>query len=437
MRSGPYLFLGLGLPAALLLMTGASGQQRPQQEVNQPRPSQQAAPPVNNRDKIIEQSFPPNDVMETAWRVEWDTEIRHGLVIKNAWFKRSPKHPWMEVLGDTRVVELFVPYHRGTPRFWDVAQYKFELTKMSAADAGPYGKLHTSHNGKITIPCVVEEIKDRGIIWKSSDGVRRGHTLILWAAIDAANYRYLIEYGFQDDGCITFRVGATGHNLNGSEYEPHMHNVYWRIDINLDDKDHNTALLMERIEAQDEKKIKAETIHTVFNNGKEGGADWDPHKFTMLRVVNTQKKNVRNVKDKLSDNYGYDLMVSRMGNSRHFGKDEEATQHDFWVTKAKPNETNFKKLPSYCDDEDIIDTDIAIWYGSPVFHEPRSEDGKIVNGKLVGCTHVGWSSFTLRPSNIFDHTPMFPYDKIQMPPPKGKGKAPEKDRTPEKDKDKN
>src|SRR5690348_14339759 len=34
MRSGPSLFLGLGLAAVLLIMTGASGQQRPQQDVN-------------------------------------------------------------------------------------------------------------------------------------------------------------------------------------------------------------------------------------------------------------------------------------------------------------------------------------------------------------------------------------------------------------------
>jgi hypothetical protein len=69
-----------------------------------------------------------------------------------------------------------------------------------------------------------------------------------------------------------------------------------------------------------------------------------------------------------------------------------------------------------------------------VFHEPRSEDGKMENGRLWGCTHVGWSSFTLRPSNIFDQTPMFPYDKIKAPQPfKMKGKEPEKKN--ERDKD--
>jgi primary-amine oxidase len=427
MRLRPALFFSFGLLPLLLLIAGAFGQQR-SPDAYQGRASQPVQPANNSKDKVLEQSFPPNGVMETAWKVEWDTELRHGLVIKNAWFKRSPTHDWMQVLGDTRVSELFVPYGRGTPRFWDVSQYKFELTPMTAVDAGPTGKLHISNNGKRTVPCVVEEIKDRGVIWKSNDGVRRGHTMLLWASIDAANYRYLQEYGFQDDGAITFRVGASGHNLGNSEYEPHMHNVFWRIDINLDGNDHNSAILMERVEPQ-ATKTKAETLHTKFNNGKEGGADWDPNKFTMLRVINTQKKNTRNVKDNPNENYAYDLMVSRMGNSRHFGKDEECTQHDFWVTKARPGEIAYRQLPKFCKGDDIEDTDIVLWYSAPVYHEPRTEDGVLINGKLEGCTHVGWSSFTLRPSNIFDRTPLFPYDEVlaKRAAQKGKGKGKDKD----------
>ena len=66
-------------------------------------------------------------------------------------------------------------------------------------------------------------------------------------------------------------------------------------------------------------------------------------------------------------------------------------------------------MPNYCNNEKIEDTDIVVWYSAPAHHEPRSEDGIMVDGHLQGCTHVGWSSFTLRPSNIFDRTPLFPY----------------------------
>jgi primary-amine oxidase len=404
MRFRPALF-GFGLPAMLMLIAGAFGQQRPE-DIRKEAATQPSQPVAAGKTKTIEQSFPPNGIMETAWKVEWETVRRHGLVIKNAWFKRGPEHDWLQVLGDTRVAELFVPYHRGSPRFWDVTQYQFELTRVSAADAGPFGKLHISNNGSVTIPCVVEELKDRGVIWKDNFGVRRGHTLLLWACIDAANYRYIIEYGFQDDGCITFRVGATGHNLGGSEFEPHMHNTYWRIDVNLDGPDHNSVLVMERDEPLESGKLKADIRHVPFNDGREGGIDWDSNKFSMVRIVNTQKKNVR---DKF---YSYDLMPARMGNSRHFGDKEDCTLHDFWVTRANPKEMTYRDIQKYCNDELIEDTDVVLWYGVPLFHEPRSEDGAFINGRFVGCTHVAWSSFTLKPSNIHDRTPLYPYQEV-------------------------
>src|SRR5262245_32496498 len=70
--------------------------------------------------QIVEQGFPPKGAMETKWKVEWDTVRGNGLIIKNAWFKTGPDREWMQVLGDARVADLFVPYQPGSPRFWDV-----------------------------------------------------------------------------------------------------------------------------------------------------------------------------------------------------------------------------------------------------------------------------------------------------------------------------
>ena len=252
---------------------------------------------------------------------------------------------------------------------------------------------------------MIEELKDRGIIYKTAEAARRGEVVLLWACLSAANYRYIMEYGFQDDGSITFRLGSTGHNYGGSENDPHLHSALWRIDINLDGKDHNSAFLMERIEPPDEKhRLQAKSVHTRFHNGTTGGADWDSSKFTMLRVINTQKQNAR------KEFYGYDLVPARAGNARNFGEHEECTEHDFWVTRANPKQLDFRDVKTYCKPGDSIeDTDIVVWYSAPSFHEPRTEDGITTDGNIVGCTHVNWSSFTLRPSNIFDRTPLFPY----------------------------
>jgi primary-amine oxidase len=408
MRYRPALFCALGLPALLLVLTGSSGQDVPAGAKEAAAQPEKKPQPKKTTSTVTEQTFPSNGVMETAWKVEWETKSGYGLIIKKAHFKRGPKDDWMQVLGDARVSEIFVPYHRGSPRFWDVS-YGFDLSPVTREDAGAAGKLHTSSNGSEDVPCVVEELRDRGVMWKGDAGVRRGQVLILWGCLNAANYRYIMEYGFQDDGTITFRLGSTGHNLGGSEYEPHMHNALWRIQVNLDGPQ-NTVYLMETIETPGDAG-KAKTIHTLFNNGVEGHADWDARKFTMLSVVNENKKN------KQGKHFSYALMPSRMGTARHYGGDakkreEDCTLHDFWVTRANPKELNYTKLPEYIDNkENIKNTDVVLWYSSPMHHEPRSEDGEIVNGRLVGCTHVGWSSFVLRPSNIFDRTPLYPYKK--------------------------
>src|SRR5207244_26525 len=67
-----------------------------------------------------------------------------------------------------------------------------------------------------------KEVHDDGVRWMSAetagfnriaDRVRRGEKMVLWATYYGANYRYLIEYGFGDDGTITCRIGPTGRNI--------------------------------------------------------------------------------------------------------------------------------------------------------------------------------------------------------------------------------
>src|SRR5207237_8511392 len=150
-------------------------------------------PAVAAANELIQQ-FPTNDAMKTAWKIHWAACSGFGLYVQDAWFKRDAKEPWLQVVGDARLAEMFVPYHSGTPRFWDIS-YNFKLTPLTREDAGPFGRLIGSP------PLVVQELRDRGVIWMDAvKGSRRGQRLLLWASLNAANYRYLIEYGFQDDG---------------------------------------------------------------------------------------------------------------------------------------------------------------------------------------------------------------------------------------------
>lgn len=378
----------LALLALLGFLVGAPAQNPTAKD--KPKPSA----PVNE----IVQEFPTNDAMKTAWKIRWATATGFGLIIQEAWFKREPKGPWIQVLGDSRLAEMFVPYHSGSPRFWDVS-YNFSLCHVNKDDAGPFGKVIGNP------PTVVVEMRDRGLMWvDGTKGSRRGQKLVIFATLNAANYRYVIEYGFQDDGLVSFRVGSTGRNYGSREWEGHMHNGLWRVDVNLGGADNNSVLVMEHIEPEPAAPAKARTVHRPFNGGREGYEDWDPYKFTMLTVVNDQIRNIRN------QPLAYDVMPYKHGNARHHGPDnEQCTQHDFWVTVNRKGEIYYPKLPKYVAGANpIMNKDVVVWLSTPGHHEPRSEDGEMKGTSFVGATPLMWCGFDLKPRNLFDRSPLYP-----------------------------
>jgi Cu2+-containing amine oxidase len=161
---------------------------------------------------------------------------------------------------------MFVPYASSSPRFWDVS-YNFSLVTLNKEAAGPFGQLLGEP------PVVAKEVRDRGVMWvDTATGVRRGQKLLLWSCLDAANYRYLIEYGFQDDGVITFRVGSTGRNYSSREFEGHMHNGLWRVNMALGGHGNNSVYVMEHFEDK-QGAGKASNVMRPFNKGVEGFED--------------------------------------------------------------------------------------------------------------------------------------------------------------------
>ena len=71
----------------------------------------------------------------------------------------------------------------------------------------------------------------------------------------------------------------------------------------------------------------------------------------------------------------------------------------------------------------VEQTDIVLWCNSAVHHEPRHEDGKPNSGPRLwpgddaweGSALVMWSGFDLRPRNLFDRTPFYPYTPAPAP----------------------
>lgn len=377
------------LAAGSLLAAAALLAQVPEDE---PRAAPRAADPHE-----MVQQFPSKGKMRTAWKVRWGTSSGYGLYLKEASFKRGPDEPWLQVVGDARLAEMFVPYHSGSPRFWDIS-YNFGMVHLTREDAGA-GELI----GKPAT--VVRELRDRGLIWMDgSKGARRGERLVLWGALQAANYRYVIEYGFQDDGTINFRVGSTGRNYGSREFEGHMHNGLWRIDVNVGGADQNSVWVMEHIEPGGASAAGAKTYMRPFNKGIEGAEDWNASKFTMLQIQNDTMKNIRKMP------VSYEVMPYKHGNARHYGPErEECTRHDFWVTRNRKGEMYYTRVPEYVKKgEKIMGTDVVLWLSTPGHHQPRSEDGEMRANRFVGATPLMWCGFDLRPRDVFDRSPMYP-----------------------------
>lgn len=383
---------------SLLALFGLQATSQQQQDLLPPRaPTLAPGKTAANSGEIL-QEFPTNEAPKVAWKVLWSTTRGHGLTIQEAWLKRAPGEPFIQVLGDVRLGEMFVPYHSGTPRFWDIS-YNFNLIPVGREEAGPFGKVLGSP------PNVVAELRDRGVMWMEiPKGTRRGQSLVLWACLDAANYRYIVEYGFQDDGVVTCRVGSTGRNYSSREFEGHMHHGMWRIDLNVDGGARNSVFVMEHNEPDGDHRDRARTTTRPFNEGVEGAEDWNADKFSMLMVLSNDRRNNR------GKPLSYDVCVPRMGRARHFGPDETCTQHDFWVTKNRPGEMSYRKVPTYVKKgESILDTDVVVWVSTPCHHEPRSEDGEMRGTSFQGSTPVAWAGLELRPRNFFDRTPHFNY----------------------------
>jgi Cu2+-containing amine oxidase len=435
MKSTGLLAAALVLPALVLFPLLSSGR------------GQEPAPPDSDKDStaifkemrelekrqraLIEKLIPDSDTIvmtfpmhpdaeqggeQTAWKVTWHIDrhtnearkMNSWFAIKEAWFRTGARKPWLKVLGDCRISELFTPYAAGQPRFLDMKSYEFPIIKLTPRHAGANGRLIGGDR-------VVAELRDRGPAYNTipkkggTSQTRRGQELLLWAVLWAGNYHYLIQYGFQDDGSVTFRCGFTGANFPASKNVPHMHNACWRLHVDLGGEGKNNVYVVRHLEDQ-ARKGKSEHKEELFRDGHEGWLDWEPKEFTRLRI-----KRAPNADEGESRVIAYDLVPFRHGTSRHYGPNEAYTQHDFWVTPVEPKEEYYYNLPKYVTANDpprsIKDTRQTLWYTSSMHHEPRLEDGYTQphpkNG-WGGVAQTMWVGFDLRPRGVFSKTPMYP-----------------------------
>ena len=153
---------------------------------------------------------------EVTWHVCVTDMGLKGLWVGPVHLRRTTASPWMWVLYQAGLAEIFVPYHREGNntgfRPYDL-RWTSALDQVTAQDAGSNGSLITLTNE--SVPTVVAEVRERGAAWlckQTTMQTRRAEEFLVWGVIDGGNYDNIIQYGFRDDGAMTFRLGNTGYN---------------------------------------------------------------------------------------------------------------------------------------------------------------------------------------------------------------------------------
>ena len=334
---------------------------------------------------------------KSRWHLTVNPIDRFGLVITGASFQKSPTSPFIYVLFDGRLGEIFVPYHSGRPRYGDISgtggASTYDPLTLNPADFPPPRRI--IGGGKIC-----KEVRDylAYMNFFGTNRVRYGKEVVYFSVLGAFNYAYIMEWTFRDDGAIQVRGGSTGPKLGGpDDTEGHMHNFTWRLDIDLNGAGRNSAYLTSHLENFNfsppaEGSTAKDPSHLI---SVEGSRVWTPENFNTMEIFDRTLKNERGRPT------SYELVPMRSGTARH---SEPFLKKDFWVTRYNPAQSLLaRNLPDYVRDrQSTVNQDLVIWYTGSAHHEddPRDEDRQTVP--------VIWTGFDLIPKNLFDGTPFYP-----------------------------
>lgn len=317
---------------------------------------------------------------------------------------------WVDILADARLSEIHVPYDDyGT--LWDISGGLATLSPAKASHTWP----SCVTPSRLLDNYAMLEVHDNGVRWMDmQDKSRRGQIMLLWAIMNAGNYRYIIEYGFRDDGTIIFRLGATGRNLYPKEDDGgdnHLHTGCWRVEMALGDAADNEIYVARRIAREDGR-----TSHTMELVTHEEAFLWEPKQYTRLRIINIGQFN----RHQPPNNIGYDLVPDRTGSILTYRPDELFLNNDFFVTAAIPEQPEdpgevpqlmYRKLGStYLQTkEDITSRAAVLWHHSSLSHTSRDEDFTQSGYHVTGAVALtAWTGFHMKPRNLFSSTPLYP-----------------------------
>jgi primary-amine oxidase len=321
------------------------------------------------------------------WSVCWEVRAHEGLVISHAFFTKPGVD--RRVLSGASVAQIFVPYEPGQPRYHDVA-YGLGPAMQPLPTAACHGVL--LNGGK-----VCREIEDRGLAeFFCSEGNCHsaiGKGLVLWSASQMGAYNYVTRWAFHDDGTIEPALGLSGVLQFG--FTAHTHNVYWRLDLDMDDPDGDRVEEFFR-------------IVPAWSDGRAGASGWNPllaetfranelNTFRRWRISDARRTNAA------GKPISYVLEPHASDGNYRSTTAEGFTRGELFVTRARDDERFVSTetsdlLSSYLNGESVDSTDLVLWYVIHEHHQPRLEDAPYMP--------TMWIRFDLVPDGFFDRSPL-------------------------------
>jgi primary-amine oxidase len=260
--------------------------------------------------------------------------------------------------------------------------------------------------------------------------------LVVRCAAVLANYDYILDWVFQQDGSIVVRVGATGMvavkqvaektvheaiNGNPDAYGRmvdervvgvhHDHYFNFRLDMDVDGT--NNSLSIDKLRTQrlsdDHPRRSIWTLQShVAEKESEAKMNINLEKPAMWRFTSSKREN------KVGHPTSYRIKPGMTGATLLSEDDYPRKRagfinHHLWVTPYSPDElyaagefptlsTPGMGLPAWTkNNRSIANTDIVAWYTVGMHHVVRAEDWPVMP--------VAWHSFEIRPFDFFDKNP--------------------------------
>ncbi|WP_242676472.1 copper amine oxidase [Streptosporangium minutum] len=334
------------------------------------------------------------------WQLCWEMRNIEGLTLTKVVYTPKGNRP-VSVLRSAALAQIHVPYDSGSPRYHDIGALGSTAIPLLAADC-PGGERREQS------VCVTTRARGHAYLksgYEEPSVSAQGSDLVVFAAFQVGWYTYLAEWAFSDDGAITPRVGATG-SLAGSTTtaghgwpigvgsatfeESHSHNVFWRLDFDIQGK---SGDVVEQYDFSGSRTAKRKLKRTTFTREAKALN----RRTRWWRVVD---RGVRN-----ADGHPVSWELNNSDSSQYRGPAGEAfTRADVYVTGYRSCERLASVNPAprcagsvdrYVNGERL--TDPVLWVNVGYHHVPRDEDADPMP------TH--WQGFRVTPRDVTAKNP--------------------------------